>query len=376
MVVRGPAAFAIDSALRMRLIAGSLTTEVPARARGFTVDVPGASVVDLGTEVGVAVDAAQESHVEVFKGKARVELASANGVAGRILEPAMAVRVDGVRGAIEDAAAEPLAFTRRGQLDQIQPEVTGAVRWRATVEALRGDPDLVAWYSFANLYGPAEKLKNLAGATAGQFDGVLENVTWDAGRFPDRPAMRFHGASSRGLVNIPVPLMSLTFAAWVKVHSFDHNYVSLLMSDGTHERLDLCHLQLTKSSERQSDKPSLQMSTATPNGWDLYAFRSADLRRPLETWRFVAVVFDRTKGPAVGTVSGYVDGVCVGTKPVAGNPPPVSFGVAELGNWSNARAGDVRGMDGLMDDVALWKRPLKGEEIRRIYEAGAPADGR
>ena len=68
---------------------------------------------------------------------------------------------------------------------------------------------------------------------------MLENVTWEEGRFPDRPAMRFHGAGSRGLVNIPVPLTSLTVAAWVKLESFDHKYVSLLMSDGTHERLDL-----------------------------------------------------------------------------------------------------------------------------------------
>ena len=224
VVVRGPAAFAIDSPMHMKLIGGSLTTEVPAAAHGFTVEVPGASVVDLGTEVGVAVNAGRESHVEVFKGKAEVELASANGAGGaRMLEPAMAVNVDGATATMEESSAEPLAFTRRGQLDEIEPAVSGAVRWRATVEEARKDPDLVAWYSFGNLFAPAETLKNTAGATAGQFDGELQNVTWDAGRFPGRPAMHFHGGGSRGLVNISTPLTSLTFAAWVKLESFDHN---------------------------------------------------------------------------------------------------------------------------------------------------------
>ncbi len=373
VVVRGPAAFAIDSAMHMKLTAGSLTTEVPAGARGFTVDVPGASVVDLGTEVGVSVDGEQESHVEVFKGRARVELASANGAGGaRVLEPAMAVNVNAATATLEESSPEPLAFVRRGELDLVGPGVSGAVRWRGMVEELRKDPDLVAWYSFANLYGPAEKLKNLAGATSGEFDGVLENVTWEEGRFPDRPAMRFHGAGSRGLVNIPVPLTSLTVAAWVKLESFDHKYVSLLMSDGTHERSDLCHLQLSKLE----GKPALHLSTPTPSAWDMYPFRDATLSSALKKWRFVAVVFDRTKGMGQWTVSGYVDGVCVGTRPVAGNPPPLVFGAAEIGNWKGSRAGDARPLDGWIDDVALWKRPLKAEEIERMYEAGSSAEGK
>jgi hypothetical protein len=119
------------------------------------------------------------------------------------------------------------------------------------------------------------------------------------------------------------------------------------------------------------------LSTTTPNGWDVYPFKSAMLKRPSETWRFVAVVVDRSKGRTGGsgaTVSGYVDGVCIGTRPVAGNPPALVFGVSQLGNWANGGAADSRGLDGWMDDVALWKRPLKGEEIRAIYEAGAPGN--
>ena len=108
----------------------------------------------------------------------------------------------------------------------------------------------------------------------------------------------------------------------------------------------------------------LHLSTPTPNAFDAYPFKDATLTSALKMWLFVAVVFDRTGGLGSWKVSGYVDGVCVGTRPVAGDPPPLVFGAAEIGNWKGTGRGDARALNGMIEDVALWKRPLKAEEIR------------
>lgn len=365
VVVHGPATFSIHSPMKVELRRGMLTTNVPEPAHGFTVQVPGAEVVDLGTEVGVSVNAAKESHVEVFTGRAQVRLESSDGAgADRILKPSTAVELDGSGGSMADAAPEPLAFVRSGELAQLGPEVSASERWRALSREMQKDQDLLAWYSFGNLHESPELLKNESEATAGDFDGKLQNVAWAEGRFPDRPAMRFEAAGSRGLVNLPTALTSFTVAAWVEPQALNGTYTSLLMSEGTHERMDLCHVELSKTKGH----PALQMSTPTPNGWDVYAFDASKLGEELNRWHLLAVVFDREKG----TVSGYVDGKCMGTRPVAGRPPKLVFGAAEIGNWNSPREGE-RAFEGLMDDVALWKRPLRPGEIERMYDTGKPA---
>ena len=51
-----------------RLNRGELAARVSKQARGFTIDTPSASIVDLGTEFGVAVEADRATQVEVFEG--------------------------------------------------------------------------------------------------------------------------------------------------------------------------------------------------------------------------------------------------------------------------------------------------------------------
>ena len=119
VVVQGPAELQIDSATSMRLLSGRLTTAVPHEAIGFTVQTPAAAVVDLGTEVGIKVADDNQTHVEVFNGKAKVDMPDAAGtatMASALLEPAMAVNVQARGTSIEKAATQPLAFVRQAEL--------------------------------------------------------------------------------------------------------------------------------------------------------------------------------------------------------------------------------------------------------------------
>jgi len=68
VVVEGPAEFTLGSAGTMSLLSGKLSAMVPPPAHGFTVTTPTASVTDLGTEFGVAVETDDRTRVEVFVG--------------------------------------------------------------------------------------------------------------------------------------------------------------------------------------------------------------------------------------------------------------------------------------------------------------------
>ncbi len=69
VVLQGPARFDLVNGNRVYLHRGELVASVPERATGFTVEMLGATVVDLGTEFGASVDNEGNCEVGVFRGK-------------------------------------------------------------------------------------------------------------------------------------------------------------------------------------------------------------------------------------------------------------------------------------------------------------------
>ncbi|MBN1588530.1 MAG: FecR domain-containing protein, partial [Pirellulales bacterium] len=80
VILQGPATFDVRERGEGFLRDGRLVARVPERAHGFTIDTPAATVVDFGTEFGVAVDSGVDgggaaADVEVFLGEVSVETA-------------------------------------------------------------------------------------------------------------------------------------------------------------------------------------------------------------------------------------------------------------------------------------------------------------
>ena len=76
VVLQGPCSFSLESDSQVRLTEGKLTAKVPAKAIGFTVRTPSASVVDYGTEFGVSVDKYANTEAHVSKGLVELRLGS------------------------------------------------------------------------------------------------------------------------------------------------------------------------------------------------------------------------------------------------------------------------------------------------------------
>lgn len=72
VVLEGPASFRVNTGNGSYLESGSLVAKVPAEAVGFTVGTPSATIVDRGTELGVAVQGGLGSEIHVFAGRVEV----------------------------------------------------------------------------------------------------------------------------------------------------------------------------------------------------------------------------------------------------------------------------------------------------------------
>lgn len=75
--LEGPVEVALINPQQCRLNRGSIVAHVPAKARGFSVFTPKATLVDHGTDFGVSTDETGHASVRVIQGE--VELRHANG---------------------------------------------------------------------------------------------------------------------------------------------------------------------------------------------------------------------------------------------------------------------------------------------------------
>ena len=77
--LEGPAVFEVVSTNSGRLIAGSMTADVPDEAHGFTVFAPTMDIVDLGTQFAVSADPSNNTAVRVLAGKVQAHWSQSEG---------------------------------------------------------------------------------------------------------------------------------------------------------------------------------------------------------------------------------------------------------------------------------------------------------
>ncbi len=79
LTLHGPALFEVVSDMRGRALLGKLTAKIAKGAEGYSVLTPRATVVDLGTELGIEVDDAGATDVVVFEGSVDLRYRSQPG---------------------------------------------------------------------------------------------------------------------------------------------------------------------------------------------------------------------------------------------------------------------------------------------------------
>ncbi len=73
VTLEAPGVLEVESAMKCRLVEGSVVAEVPESAHGFTIDTAHMEVIDLGTRFGVTTTPLGNSNVFVFEGEVKVK---------------------------------------------------------------------------------------------------------------------------------------------------------------------------------------------------------------------------------------------------------------------------------------------------------------
>lgn len=115
-IIEAPAVFELSTDNRMVLERGRAMVTVPAKAKGFRVDTPMASIVDLGTEFAAFVGSDGQVEVYVFTGRVEIRPVDSGESTG---DPIVALKEDEARQinqpfvSLDDESMEEVSIDRR-----------------------------------------------------------------------------------------------------------------------------------------------------------------------------------------------------------------------------------------------------------------------
>lgn len=360
VTMKAPASFKVLSEMRLRVNYGGIEVDVPEVAKGFTVDIPGGGVLDLGTRFAMRVDVDGGSRVEVMEGEVEVWR---DGVEERMLYRERAGVEIGPDGVMSDFVVpeeqSDTAAARRFE------------RWRELSKRISADPATLLYLPYLEAMPGGRHLPN-----AGSHPNAPERVTmvggiWERGRWPGKYAMAFRREYDRGLVAIPGTYDQVSWMAWVKVDDLSTTYSGIFLSE--FEIKGEAHWQLGSAGGfRFGVRPIPELSSRRFHR----AFGEPFIKSTDPRWRFLVTTYDARKMEVVH----YVDGSewFRGSIP---QPVKIRFGRSTIGNSPNIALPEsgnkppdwnLRQLGGSIDEIALFSRILSPEEILEFHTIGKP----
>ncbi len=371
VILQGPVVYDVASTNGGFLHQGKMTGKITTpRAKGFTVRTPTVAVVDLGTEFGVEVGKEGHTTSHVFQGSVKLlTMAQSGESTAFVLNKDEAARVERAPDRkkavviVPCGAAQAEQFIHDGQLDSFH-------RWEAYRQELRRDPSLLAYYDFQPRVDKPDVLPNVTANGEHSLDGRIEKAVWTSGRMPGKRALQFTGQGEHVDINLPQEVDSLTVAAWLYVESVDPQCeaAGLLMSCGWDKPGQL-HWQLLPDGRMVAGVQGMPAEGRKRSDTVVSLLDRGGFHR----WTHVATVHDQK----AMTLTFYYDGQLVETvKLTSSGPTKICLGPASIGWWG----GDAKRLEnhaprdfcGRIDEMAIFGRPLSGNEIRRMVEAGTP----
>ena len=359
VILEGPADFELVSNNEGLCRHGKLRAFVPPQAQGFTIRTAGLKLVDRGTEFGLRLDRSGDAEVHVFQG--RVEIHSQGTRSDLSVGRALHIDPAGTLRPIE--AADPEAFVTLSDLTLRSAEAAKSryARWSGASDRLRLDPRVAVYYSFEDAPDWSRELRSQRSERS-PLDGAIIGCRWAEGRWQGKKALEFKCPGDRVRFQDAGEYESLTLMAWVRVDALDRPFSGLMLTDGWTS--GSVHWQITQHGTLRlgihGDKQSNDYDTPV-------LFTSGQFGR----WIHLCTVYNRD----AREVLHYVDGRLANRLPLKFDTQ-LRLGAVELGNWGVPLQGNVyavRNLNGRMDEFALFGKALGADEIRELYQVGAPA---
>jgi hypothetical protein len=371
LTLEGPADLELLSIDRVHCRRGKLRTCVPRGAEGFVVTTPGSAVVDLGTEFGLNVADDGKARVMVFRGEAEAAVLNEAGapVRSQQVSERRAFAIDPRSGQIEEAAAHSVDFVAPSVLAPTPLALDASYR-----EAVLAAGPWAYWRFEAMEDGVVAE--EVAGRRPLRATGPVK-VVGAGGRnrcLEFGPDEAEQSVAMDGLWEPPID-PGYAVELWALPGRIGHAALASLIAPGppTEDYKHLFLLELTASDRRSLLSPGLfrflhRWPPGDSGGDNLFS-----------TWHYVPYRWHHIVAQRTGwRLELYVDGIP--TRPVtapsalATEPCRVLLGRLKPVPRPTGRV-HSRPFVGLIDELALYNRPLAAEEIRRHYELGT-SDGR
>lgn len=353
VTLEGPASFRLISPSEAYCSAGKLSAHVPPQAKGFRIDTPRGTIVDLGTDFGLDLNS-PSAELHVFKGE--VEL-HAEGADMKPLREGQGMTLGNDTRAI---LANQAAFASLNSVNvnerTAESQRLAFENWLASSPVCNEDEALLMRLDFQDR-AESRSLRNRAMHAPQVPAGSIVGCDWTEGRWPGKRALEFRNVSDRVRLGVPGEFPALTLSAWVRVHGLDRAYNSLFMVEGYKD--GAVHWQITREG-------SLRLGLAGRQGKPSKDYDADLLFTPerFGQWTHLATVID----PVAKEVRHYMNGDLAARVPLL-NVFPVRLGVADLGNWNYGGPSDrvaIRHFSGAMDEFMLFSRVLTEAEIGKL----------
>lgn len=353
VLVEAPAEVRLEENNQVFLMQGKVTADVPKSAIGFTVRTPSATVVDYGTQFGVAVDRFAATEAHVLRGQVEMRLGSNVRVFDKALRLSanQAGSVSGQTLAMIPAAVNQFAY-----------------RIPSAFEAAAMELEPMLYFHFKNNdVGTFCEMTGKPGLAISMSPGLSVISGSQLGDGKAGYAMKLDGVSGYSVGNV-YPVTSLetgdyTVAGWVRLDKiqsqiiWSNKVVGNVDADGTeagsyyrvlwiNEKGQLEHTAYYPDHEMQSRKVKAIVS---------------DVVLEADTWYFVAVTHALQKQKLL-----YINGR------LAAQSPDKQAG--RLEHYTELKfglpfEGLAPGLSGAISDVVFFSRDLTDKEILKLYQA-------
>lgn len=373
VILEAPVEFELETASQIFLKTGRLTAYVRnAEDKNFVVRTDNAAVVDFGTEFGVSFfDGRTQAYV--FDGE--VEIRNSSNLLrydkGLSLKKGEGGQVDS-DGMLSSREVFGGTFIRAEELGMkiMASKGSGYHQWLAFSYALRRDPSLVAYYTFEKYPSAPESVNNLAGTTSGLLNGSFQGLeephkpVWTTGRWHEKTALRFDRASQQYVsvsgneaINLNGPV---TVTAWIKCPGNTdggHILSNRILGGGA------CNYQLGYRTSSMTDTLNCLHVARKKETDDWTNHIYSGPLEPSPGWMMIAVTHDNQ------IVSFYRDGELIESRPWRHQQAAI---VADLWIGTDGTTNDAYYFNGIIDEIAIFKRALSASEIETMYQTGKP----
>ena len=357
VILEGPVSFEIKGSNEGSLQRGKLRANVPAVAKGFSVDLPHGRLVDLGTEFGLHVHDGGSTEIFVYKGRVRYDGSPNTDKAfSHEISSGEALFVDpyGHPSWIE-MPSEPFMGTADLAFISMEQSQNRYSSWVSLSEEIAKSSDTLLYYSFDNHAPWSRTLNDLSN----QANGAVVGCKWTDGRWPGKGALGFSRKNDQVRLDFPSHHPSLTLGAWVSLNVLGKHPSPIISSDSTSNGAVSWYV-----NSKGMLVLELNVNGKTKRYESAVAFRKERLGR----WMHVSTTFD----PVSKMVTHYVNGRSFSREKIV-TAIPLYFGSSLLGNFSkNSLVKSKRSIQGKIDEFVLFKEAFDEDAVRRLFEIGCP----